>query len=840
MSELNLKQIVDKLNGEFQSDERKLVFWYDANAEFAEDIDSLELENAKVLKIEPNNQFQTKYFLECEDKTTNYLVYAPFAKPPLIENHLADTIRYSKEFFADRASLIVLDLGMSAGCKAVVQRYISFFANEERFQKFKELDIENYNETTITTGIMSVICKSKAASFEEVMRCILTDDDFDNNAYLAEFEKYNLTGDFWKQVEAAFGYNDSNPSLKKLIITMFVTYASKVIHEELPKAWEPFKSYKYGNIVTFLDNVMNSYIYKDRFDEISETVYNTLDAKTHLAKMDVESLIDCNIFAGADELIIGWILARLENEDVGAKLGEKTIYEICSDRRKKHFGAKFSNEYSIAENACYILSAGAYKPISDIRTIAKNYTGQAYKIDSKYRYFYYYLDKIEDSSRFEKLRDLVENVYTNEFLNKITANWTDEFELAQGDTGLLLQRDFFREYVSSAKERTVVIISDALRYEVAYSLFERLQSDEKCAASITAMQGVLPSYTPLGMAALLPHNTIEYNDSFDVLIDGKICASTEQRGAHLKSYKPNSKCIQFDELKNMKQAELRNVFTGQDVVYVYHNQVDARGDAAKTENEVFIACGEAIEEIHVLIRRLSSQANTHHFLITADHGFIYKRDKIKVCDKISGVSSKSNSVGQRYAISNEPIVEDGVSGISLGKVLGNQDSRTVSYPIASDIFKVAGAGQNYVHGGCSPQEMLIPVIDVKVERGKKETSNAQIELIALSNKITNLITAFDFVQTEPVSDIVKEAKYRLYFISDSNEKISNENICCADKKETDSTKRMFRFSFSFKNKKYDKSKKYYLVVYDYNNDVEVQRYEMIIDIAFADDFGFFN
>lgn len=80
MAELNLKQITDKLNSEFASDVRKLVFWYDANAEFQEDIDSIELENAKVLHLEPDNQFYIKYFLEREDTTTNYLVYAPFAK----------------------------------------------------------------------------------------------------------------------------------------------------------------------------------------------------------------------------------------------------------------------------------------------------------------------------------------------------------------------------------------------------------------------------------------------------------------------------------------------------------------------------------------------------------------------------------------------------------------------------------------------------------------------------------------------------------------------------------------------------------------------------------------
>lgn len=840
MAELNLKQITDKLNSEFTSDVRKLVFWYDANAEFVDDVDSLELDNAKVLHLEADNQFYIKHFLECVDTTTHYLVYAPFAKPAIRENHLTDTIRYSKEFFADRASLLTLDLGIDERYKPVIQHYIKFFANKERTQKFYDLEIESFNRSTIEVALMSVLCKSKTASFEEVLRCILTDDGFVDNKYLVEFEKYDLLNAFWQQADVAFGYSDPKPTLEKLIITMFVTYASKVIHTDMPQAWKPFVSYKSGNIIAFTDNLMNSYLYGSRYDEVSEMVYNAINGKNHLAKMEVEALVDCNIFAGVDELIIAWLLARLENEDIGAKLGGKSIPEICIDRRKKHFGTQFRSEYFIIENAYHIISAGAYQPISGIRNVIKNYTESTYKTDRRYRYFYYYLDSMEDMAAFEKLRDLVENIYTNEYLNKITSNWSTEFGAANGDTGLVLQRDFFSKYVNYAKERTVVIISDALRYEVAHSLFEKLQADEKCATSISAMQGVLPSYTPLGMASLLPHRKIEYSDSYDVLVDGKVCASTEQREALLKEYKVNSKCIQFDAFKNMKQADLRNVFTGQDVVYVYHNQVDARGDAAKTENEVFTACEEAIEEIYALIRRISSQANTHHFLITADHGFIYKRDKIQTSDKISGASAKSNSIGQRYAVSKEAVVTDGVCNFSVGLILGNDDSRVVSYPLASDIFKVAGAGQNFVHGGCSPQEMLVPLVDVKVERGKKETSVAEIALVSLTSKITNLITTLDFVQTEPISDVVKETTYRIYFVSESNEKISNENICIADKKDKDTVKRMFRFRFSFKNKQYNKSQKYYLVAFDDKNDVEVLRHEIIMDIAFADDFGFFG
>ena len=60
MAELNLKQIIDRLNAEFTGDTRKLVFWYDDKAEFAEDIEGVELENAKVYILQEHNQFATK------------------------------------------------------------------------------------------------------------------------------------------------------------------------------------------------------------------------------------------------------------------------------------------------------------------------------------------------------------------------------------------------------------------------------------------------------------------------------------------------------------------------------------------------------------------------------------------------------------------------------------------------------------------------------------------------------------------------------------------------------------------------------------------------------------
>lgn len=853
MAELNLKQITDKLNSEFTGEVRKLVFWYDANAEFADDVDTMDLVNAKVLHLEPDNQFYTKYFLECVDTTTNYLVYAPFAKPAIRENHLADTIKYSKEFFADRASLLTIDLGIDERYKPVIQHYIKFFGEKKRTQAFYDLEIETFNRNTIEIALMSVLCKCKTPSYEEVLRTVLTDAGFEENPYLVEFKKYDLLDAFWRQAQDVFGYADEKPTLEKFTMTMFVTYADKVIPADLPVAWKPFVSFKSGNIIAFIDNLMNSYIYGERFDEISKMVYDSLKADAEFRKLPVEALVSCGIFAGVDELLIDWATERLELEDVAAKLGDTTIPQLTKQRRQGHFGKLYCFEYFVLQNAWNIISGSQYAPSASLNEMVKNYTGELYKTDRYYRYFYYYLDKLEDSTMFDKLKKLVENIYANEYLAKICINWNDLFSTELESLQITKQPDFFSRNVNYAKDQLVVIISDALRYEVGMTLLEKLQADEKCTATMKTMASTLPSITQYGMAALLPHRSLELTEDYSVLVDGQKTDTLEQRQAILQKYKPASRCVQYDDIKNLSVADLRSIFTRQDVVYIYHNQIDARGDKLNTENEVFNACAEAVDEISALIRRLTTSANRSRFIITADHGFLYRRNKLSESDKVNvpvrdregglgrkigSISDVADVLGRRYLLSAKAVATEGVAATAVGAMMQNKDERMVSYPVGTDIFKAPGSGLNYVHGGCSPQEMLIPLIEVRTERGFKEVTTAQIALVSLTSKITNLITSLDFVQTDAISDVVKETTYRIYFVDGNGEKISNEHLYVADKKDKDTVKRVFRLRFSFKNKKYSKAQKYYLVAYDDNNALEVLRHEIIMDIAFADDFGF--
>lgn len=838
MAELNLKQIIDRLNAEFTGETRKLVFWYDDKAEFAEDMETVELQNAKIYHLQPDNQFYTKYFLERVDKTTNYLIYAPFPKPDVRDNHLEDTMLYSRRFFADRASLLSVDLGIEEKYKPVIEKHIKFFANKERTQRFYDLEIENFNEENILVGLLSAVCKARTCSFEEVVRIVLTDGELVDNAFLQEFEKYDLLSAFWQLCEQHFGYTDTKPSLERLLVTLFVTYTGRYVQAELPAAWKSFVSYKSGNIIAFLDSLMNSVLYRDKYDALSAHVAKGLNVFSAFAGMRVDDLVECDTFLAVDQVLVKWLVGRLVSEDIGAIVNGFTIPELCEKRAKMHFGRKTGKTYQMLSSAYSMVKEADYYAADGLMPIIDRYLAADYNMDQQYRKFYYYYDQLESTESFEPLRELVENIYTNEYLACLLPAWNAGIQQDAAFSAIPLQREFYNANLRYTKERTVIIISDAMRYEVGQELFARMQDDPKCTAKLSVQLSVLPSYTRLGMAALLPHKTLEMTDDFQVLADGILCDNLAGRQQVLQSYNPDSVCVQFDDIKNLKVAELRDVLTKRQIIYVYHNQIDARGDKANTEDEVFNACEEAVQEIVDLIHRISVSGNTYHFIVTADHGFIYKRDKLTESDKISRKSADKAFINRRFIVSKAALEDDGIDHMSMGHVLGNEDSKVVSYPVSSNVFKVAGGGANYVHGGSSPQEMLVPVLEFKMERGHMETKNAEIALVSIVHKITNLITSMDFIQSDAVSDTVKAAKYRIFFLSEDNEKISNENSYVADSREENAQKRIFRMRFTFKNKKYDKDKQYYLVVYDEESGLEQWRQPVIMDIAFADDFGF--
>ena len=231
------------------------------------------------------------------------------------------------------------------------------------------------------------------------------------------------------------------------------------------------------------------------------------------------------------------------------------------------------------------------------------------------------------------------------------------------------------------------------------------------------------------MAVLLPNEDIEITDDYEVYLDGKPTSNLIERNAILQSNNPKSDSIQYDELIKMKKQEMREFFANKEVIYIYHNQIDARAHSA--EDEVFDACYETMYEIEDIIKRLTNNVSATRFIVTADHGFIYTRNKNKESEKIDKFFEKEDKINKRFIISEHNYNILGTKNMIVSDVLGNYDERTITTPLTSNVFKTQGGGQNFVHGGSSPQEIIVPVIEVKTIRGAVEVEKVKISLISM-------------------------------------------------------------------------------------------------------------
>ena len=85
------------------------------------------------------------------------------------------------------------------------------------------------------------------------------------------------------------------------------------------------------------------------------------------------------------------------------------------------------------------------------------------------------------------------------------------------------------------------------------------------------------------------------------------------------------RAIQAEDVLSLTPDELRELYQPNQVLYVYHNRIDATGDKPGTERQVFEAAEETLRDSSIWSRRLAN-ANATNILITADHGFLFQDD----------------------------------------------------------------------------------------------------------------------------------------------------------------------------------------------------------------------
>lgn len=898
---VNVEKTSNSIIKKFSSSElkdyekRKIVFWYDrdktawdqeknAPGEELEEIIQILKENNIKFHTLDNNYFETKKLLEVEDKESNYLIYCPDKERSHESNWLFDIQLYSSRFENSRISDIKSEFEIDGHeLDDFFTKYEKFFGNQkERVQPLKKLYQKDWREKEFILGMLAVFSKTQAPEFKQIVRdTMLRSLDEAENPIWENISKFGLEENFWELAEEDFGFSAKNPTLKKLFLSFLITHMKKYSEISL-SGYDQYVNRKENECQIFLKHWMDSSRDSKTFEKYTRDILeeNGQDLEKNLQaaldKRDVQTYLEAEAVETFDKALIVHILKSLNSPVDSTEEDFKNYLAWIDTRRTKHWFSEYENIYNALEYAVKLFqfarvhydnpkAADALENTRSLYELFKAYAETYYQIDYLYRKFYYYYDKEQEKDILKKnLRPQVEDLYTNKLLGKLLLKWSSFIESdLKGQWKIELaesQKDFYKQHVNKIlqkddRSKVAVIISDALRYEAAAELFETINKDTWGIPELSYMAGVLPSYTKLGMASLLPHNALEYRGK-EIFVDGISSEGLEKRNKILQSKYEDSLAFNYEDFMRYSREEARELIKGKRVLYIYHNKIDSTGDKQSSENSVFSAVEETIQEIKKLVKHLSDTLNTTNIIVTADHGFLYRRDDMESADKVdTSLFDKSRIIDttKRFILSDQELAQDNsldnIHGFDMHYMLGQDHAPLFAYVPKADLrFKLQGGGLNFVHGGASPQEIVIPVLTYNHRRNEKaiekkgiKHGKVNVSVINDRKKITSSKFKVKIFQTEKVTDKMKSRtiKVSLWDIDGGQEKmVSDEKIIIANNESDEPEERQYNILLTLGNNLENKT--YYLRLIDEDpaeiKDIARIPFELDLLIGDFDDF----
>ncbi len=852
----------------------RLVFWNDPEGEFAASVESHLPNGVSLILLDGESSFALKIRLETGDLTGRYLLYTPNAEPDPLKDWLLDMRLYSRTFRADAVSILLEDLGLAnQAMRDHLKARAKFLRNKDRVEKLKRWISPQDHETDLDTKMLAVLTRADQPDALSVALRLLVALSGSEGVDLASLPKswndivaFDLEQPFWSLMERQFAYRQTQASLRDLLFRLLVTdFAHSLNGLALPESLQHFQltdTAGSANASVFASRWRNDLNSFQTYQAISEAVADALNLQHNLQGLDYVVLKDVETFADVEKLI----LAGLRDQVIQMHgTGMEWVRELINSRRDRFWAKPLmadSNAMIAAFVACYAAleaatdffelkaQCGEGLSFTSAESLWTAYRDRLFRFDQLYRQFLVAHEVVEVHGwqLLQSLKIALESAYTGWFMPQLAHAFEPYLEGGQGLLsnwqlgGVSRQDEFYDLYVRKPLElgnrsRVFVIISDAFRYEAAEELTGRLKSTNRMTVELDALLGVLPSYTALGMAALLPHKRIDYRATanVDLLVDGLPTSSLEQRSAILD--KIGGVAIKADNLIAMGKENGRDFVRGYRVVYVYHDQIDALGDKAVTEGQTFDAVAKAIDELAALVRFIMNNLNGSLILLTADHGFIYQDSALEEADKSNLEEKPSGALKskKRYLIGENlgqsPKAWSGNTGITAG----TSDSLDFWVPKGNHRFHFTG-GARFVHGGAMPQEIMIPVISVKENDSEQAKSRpVGLSLLGSVRKVVTNKQRFDFIQTEAISERVLPRTVTIS-LRDGEQLISNQATLTFDSNSGLLDERKKSIMLTILAGQYDRQRDYALVIRDAETQAEIDRIPFKVDLAFSNDF----
>nr|WP_315170240.1 BREX-1 system phosphatase PglZ type A [uncultured Limnohabitans sp.] len=621
-----------------------------------------------VLRLDQVPALQAKVRLQ-NDPEARWLIYAPSACPAPEDDWLLDARLRGKAFSADSASMQLDELGLTSRVlHAHLKRRAKFMRSKDRVERLKRWVQPDDQAGDLDRKMLAVMVRAEtpdtAGIFLKVFQALAA-EGADLGLVpkpLLDMTSQEIDAVFWGLAEEEFGYKEAegeSPSMRGLLYRIFVSDFCNAIGMT-PSSLNHFviaDRARAAHASVFASRWRSDMANYASYDALANVVAEELHVPALLGVLTAEQLVDAMTFESIDKRVIADLKARIIS---GAGANMDVVRELMARRRDGHWANTLlagANDHTKALAASYD-ALGAAASFFELQAKHSHgfsfgsadaafeaYKSELFRFDQLYRSFMRATDAVEPMgwSLLHELRDRMEDAYSGWFIGQLSSAWD---AVVGGDAGLLKhwklndipnQQNFFEQFVapsySTGAKRVYVVISDAFRFEAAEELVSTLNSKNRVKARLETMLGVLPSYTTLGMASLLPHKQLAYrnNAALDVTVDGMPTATLEQRSAVLAQH--GGVAISRDELMEMGKTAGREFVKPYELIYVYHDHIDAIGDKRGTEGKTFEATEQAIRELQEVVSFIMNNLNGSTIFVTADHGFLYQESALEDADR---------------------------------------------------------------------------------------------------------------------------------------------------------------------------------------------------------------
>lgn len=737
---------------------QRIVIWHDPAGEFESVVGDLVLEDVAVERVS-NNEFGLKYRLLRDEPNSQFLVYRNGPLPADIDNWLLDLELAYGVFTADKNSLVAQEIGVdNKDLQDVIAEHGSFFRSEKRRAVFQESIRDTDSAEVLRAKMVAVLCGQSEYRLADITRTLLRENAAGKTTSYDEIEKYGHAPFHWAGVKRIYGYASPSPSVDDFVLWVY-RQALNDFASETPDELRAIQ----------LDFTSMRYDGRERatFEILGRRADDDLNASKLVEDVDFRDLLGKDLFESIDRKIITDLVSGVVDRTLSAK--EVTV--AVRERRSKFWFDGYRNLYDAIQAAAKFLASvdALTVSIDSFDQGIADYRSTWFQTDQLYRQFGYYARHAEYPGALKTLPQLVESFYSNKFLLPLGDAWQKQVDAKVADGGRWHtnatdgQASFFTRHVApvikGGRNKLCVIISDAMRYEVGDELAARIRTEDRYDTELGALLSTLPSYTQLGMAALLPNQTLEVRaeDSY-TLVDGQPSWGTENRSKHLALV--GGTAIKAEALLKLNRDESRDLFKDHQVLYVYHNRIDKTGDSAESEDRVFEEVESTLEELIAIVKKLTA-ANANNIVITADHGFLYQDAGLDESDYLS-VGPQGNEVGfrnRRFTLGRGLKVTPEFMTLTAAQ-LGLLGDIEVQIPKSINRVKRPGAGSRFVHGGASLQEVVVPVVTVSKKR-TTDTAPVAVELLQETQVITTGQLSVKLLQQDAVEGKVQPRTLRV-------------------------------------------------------------------------------